>query len=159
MGSRGAACVMYSSYLYLPRVPATGIAVRAGRRPCAVACRSPVSSGCGPISTGNRHLSNSDNENGPVKFVPLLFGPVMGKYKGAVHGLGTACFGELSARFNGVWTFIARNHVASYVGRYDDESPKFLSVDCWFLFFLLRTGHLVTEPAIVTSNKTQETND
>ena len=33
-------------------------------------------------------------------------------------------FGELSAGFNEVYTFIARNLAVSYVDRYGDKSPK-----------------------------------
>jgi len=54
----------------------------------------------------------------------LSFGPVAGKYEGTVLGIGIGCFGELPARFNGVFTFIARNRSVSYMGRYDDKSPK-----------------------------------
>ena len=34
------------------------------------------------------------------------------------------CFGELSAGFNNVSTFIARNRAVSYMDRFDDKSPK-----------------------------------
>jgi hypothetical protein len=58
----------------------------------------------------------------------LSFGPVAGKYESTVLGLGFGCFGELSRCWvqwdNGVCTFIARNLAVSYVGRYDDKSPK-----------------------------------
>ena len=47
-----------------------------------------------------------------------------GKHEGTVLGLGIGCFGELSAGFNDVCTFIARNRAVSYKGRYDDKSPK-----------------------------------
>ena len=53
----------------------------------------------------------------------LSFGPVAGKYEGTVLGLGIGCFGELSAGFNDVCTFIARNRAVSYVDLYD-KSPK-----------------------------------
>jgi len=49
---------------------------------------------------------------------------VAGKYEGAVLGLGIGCFGELSARFNDVFTFIASSRAVSNVDRYDDKSPK-----------------------------------
>jgi len=39
-------------------------------------------------------------------------------------GLGIGCFDELSAGFNDVCTFIARNLAVSYVDRYDDKFPK-----------------------------------
>ena len=42
----------------------------------------------------------------------------------SVLGLGIGCFGELPAGLNGVCTFIARSRALSYVGRYDDKSPK-----------------------------------
>ena len=64
------------------------------------------------------------DEIGLVKSVLLSFGPVAGKYEGTVLGLGIGCFGELSAGFNDVCTFIARNRAVSYVDRYDDKSPK-----------------------------------
>ena len=51
-------------------------------------------------------------------------GPVAGKYEGTVLGLGIGYFGEFSAGFNDVRTFIARNRAVSYVGRSDDKSPK-----------------------------------
>jgi len=38
-----------------------------------------------------------DDKNGPVQSALLSFGPVAGKYEGAVLGLGIGCFGELSA--------------------------------------------------------------
>jgi len=41
-----------------------------------------------------------------------------------VLGLGIGCFGELSAGFNDVFTFIARNRVVSYVDHFDEKSPK-----------------------------------
>ena len=47
-----------------------------------------------------------------------------GKYEGTVLGLGIGSFGELSAGFNDVCTFIARNCAVSYVDRYDDYLPK-----------------------------------
>jgi len=47
-----------------------------------------------------------------------------GKYEGTVLGLDIGCFGELSAGVNDVYTFIARSRAVSYVGRYDDKSPK-----------------------------------
>ena len=46
------------------------------------------------------------------------------KYEGTVLGLGIDCFGELPAGFSGVYTSIARNRALSYLGRYDDKSPK-----------------------------------
>ena len=64
------------------------------------------------------------DKNGPVRSALLSFGPVEGKYEGAVLGVGIGCFGELPAGFNDVCTFIARNRTASYVDRYDDKSPK-----------------------------------
>jgi len=48
------------------------------------------------------------DENSPVKY-RSSFGPATGKYEGTVHGLGIGCFGGLSAGFNDVCTFIARN--------------------------------------------------
>jgi len=36
-----------------------------------------------------------DDKLGPVKSALLSFGPVAGKYEGAVLGLGIGCFGEL----------------------------------------------------------------
>ena len=54
----------------------------------------------------------------------LSFGPVAGKYEGTALGLRIGCFGELSAGFNDVCTFIARNRAVSYLDCYDDESPK-----------------------------------
>ena len=54
----------------------------------------------------------------------LSFGPVAGKHEGTVLGLGIGCFGELSAGFNDVCTFIARNRAVSYMGHFDDKSPK-----------------------------------
>ena len=53
----------------------------------------------------------------------LSFEPEVGKYEGMVLWLGIGCFGEFSAGFNDVCTFIARNRAASYVDR-DDKSPK-----------------------------------
>jgi len=50
----------------------------------------------------------SDDEIGPAKAALLSFGSVAGKYEGTVFGLGIGCFGELSAGFNDVYTFIAR---------------------------------------------------
>jgi len=49
---------------------------------------------------------------------------VAGKYEGTVLGLGIGCFGELSAGFSDVCTFIARNRAVSYMDRYDDKSLK-----------------------------------
>jgi len=49
---------------------------------------------------------------------------VAGKYEGTVLGLGIGSFGELSAGFNDVCTFIARNRAISYVDHYDGKSPK-----------------------------------
>jgi len=54
----------------------------------------------------------------------LTFGPLAGKHEGMVLGLGIGCFGELSAGFNDVFTFIARNRVVSYVDHFDEKSPK-----------------------------------
>jgi len=67
---------------------------------------------------------NPDAEIGPAKYALLSFEPAAGKYEGTVLGLGIGFFGELPAGFNGVCTFIARNRAVSYVGRYDDKSPK-----------------------------------
>jgi len=72
----------------------------------------------------SKHPYTPDDEIGPVKSTLLSFGPVAGKYEGTVLGLGIGCFGELSAGFNDVCTFIARNRAVSYVDRYDDKSPK-----------------------------------
>jgi len=49
---------------------------------------------------------------------------VSGKHEGTDLGLGIGCFGELSAGFNDVCTFIARNRAVSNVDCYDDKSPK-----------------------------------
>jgi len=65
-----------------------------------------------------------DDKNGPVESTLLPFGPVVVAYEGTALGLGIGCFGKFSAGFNGVCTFIARNCAVSYVGRYDDKSPK-----------------------------------
>ena len=64
------------------------------------------------------------DEIGPIKYAFLSFGPVAGKHEGTVLGLGIGCFGELPAGFNDVCTSIARNRAVSYMGRYDDKSPK-----------------------------------
>ena len=72
----------------------------------------------------SKYHHTPDGEIGPVKSALLSFGPVAGKYEGTVLGLGIGCFGELSAGFNDVCTFIARNRAVSYVDRYDDKSPK-----------------------------------
>ena len=72
----------------------------------------------------NKYRHTPDDEIGPVKSSFLSFGPVAGKHEGTVLGLGIGCFGELSAGFNGVCTFIARNRSGSYMDRYDDKSPK-----------------------------------
>jgi len=42
----------------------------------------------------------------------------------ALFGLGTSCFGELPAGFDGVYKFIARNRAVSHMDHYDDKSPK-----------------------------------
>ena len=47
-----------------------------------------------------------------------------GKYEGMVLELGIGCFGELSAGFSDVCTFIARNRAVSYMDHKDDKSPK-----------------------------------
>ena len=47
-----------------------------------------------------------------------------GKYEGMVLELGIGCFGELSAGFSDVCTFIARNRAVSYMDHNDDKSPK-----------------------------------
>ena len=60
----------------------------------------------------SKYHHTPDNEIGPVKYALLSFRPVAG------------CFGELSAGFNGVCTFIERNRAVSYLDRYDDKSPK-----------------------------------
>ena len=65
-----------------------------------------------------------DDDIGPVKSALLSFGPVAGKHEGTVLGLGIGCFGELSAGFNDVCAFIARNRAVSYVDRFDDMLPK-----------------------------------
>ena len=65
----------------------------------------------------NKYHHTSDDEIGPVKSALLSFGPVAGKYEGAVLGLGIGCFGELPAGFNDVYTFIARSRAVSYVDR------------------------------------------
>ena len=72
----------------------------------------------------SKYHHTPDNEIGPVKSALLSFGPVAGKHEGTVLGLGIGCFGELSAGFNDVCTFIARNRAVSYMDRYDDKSPK-----------------------------------
>jgi len=46
---------------------------------------------------------------------------VAGKYEGTALGLGIGFFGELSAGFSGVYTFIALDRAVSYVDRYDDK--------------------------------------
>jgi len=69
------------------------------------------------------HLT-PDDEIGPVKTaLTFIAGPVASKCDWVLW-LGIGCFGKLSAGFNGVCTFIARNRAVPYVGRYDDKSPK-----------------------------------
>ena len=51
-------------------------------------------------------------------------GPVAGKHEDTLLGLGIGCSLELSAGFCDVYTFIAHSCAVSYVGRYDDKSPK-----------------------------------
>jgi len=48
----------------------------------------------------------------------------MKQHEGTVFGLGIGCFGKLPPGFNDLRTIIARNRALSYVGRYDDKSPK-----------------------------------
>ena len=72
----------------------------------------------------SKYLHTPDDEIGPVKSALLSFGPVGGKYEGTVFGLGIGCFESLSAGFNGVFRFIARNRALSYVDRYNEKSPK-----------------------------------
>ena len=72
----------------------------------------------------SKYQHTPDNEIGPVKSALLSFGPVAGKHEGTALGLGIGCFGELSAGFNGVCTFIARNRAVSYKDCYNDKSPK-----------------------------------
>jgi len=72
----------------------------------------------------SKYHHNLDDELGPVKSVLLSLWLVAGKHEGMVLELDLGCFGELSAGFNDVCTFIARNRAVSCVGRYDDESPK-----------------------------------
>ena len=80
---------------------------------------------CKPVKNlDSKYHHTPDDENGPVKIAPLSFGPVAGKFEGTVLGLGIGCFSELSAGFNDVCTFIARNLAVSYVDRYDDKPPK-----------------------------------
>jgi len=61
---------------------------------------------CKAASTKYHH---PDGEIGPAKYALWSFGPVAGKYEGTGLGLGMGCFGESSAGFNDVFTFIARN--------------------------------------------------
>ena len=70
----------------------------------------------------SKYNHTPDDEIGPVRYAFLLFGPVAGKHEGSVLGLGIGCFGELSAGFNDVCTFIARNRAVTYMDRYDDKS-------------------------------------
>ena len=72
----------------------------------------------------SKHHHTPENEIDPVKCALLSFGPVAGKHEVTALGLGIGCFGELSAGFNGVFTFIARSRAVSYMDRYDDKSPK-----------------------------------
>jgi len=72
----------------------------------------------------SKYHHTPDDEVGPVKSALLLFRPVAGKYEGTVLWHGIGCFGELTAGFIGVRTFIARNRALSYMDRYDDKSPK-----------------------------------
>jgi len=72
----------------------------------------------------HKHHHTPDDKNGPAKSALLSFGPVEDKYESTVPWLGIGCFGELYAGFNGVCMSIARSRAVSYVGRYDDKSPK-----------------------------------
>ena len=72
----------------------------------------------------HKHHHTPDDKNGPAKSALLSFGPVADKYESTVPWLGIGCFGELYAGFNGVCMSIARSRAVSYVGRYDDKSPK-----------------------------------
>jgi len=45
----------------------------------------------------SKYNHTPDDEIGPLKSALLSFGPVAGKYKGKVFGLGIGCFGEFSA--------------------------------------------------------------
>ena len=66
-----------------------------------------------PKDLDSKYHHTPDNEIGPVKSVLLSFRPVAGKHEGTVLGLGIGCFGELSAGFNDVCMFIARNRAVS----------------------------------------------
>ena len=72
----------------------------------------------------SKYHHTPDDEIGPVKSALLSIRPEAGKYEGTVLGLGIGCFGELSAGFNDVCTFIARNRVVSYMHRYDASCPR-----------------------------------
>ena len=72
----------------------------------------------------SKYYHTFDDEICPVKSALLSFGPVVGKYEGTALGLSIGCFGELSAGFDDVSTFIARSRAVSYMDRYDEKSPK-----------------------------------
>ena len=76
----------------------------------------------------SKYHHTSGDENGPVKSALcqnlLSLGPVAGKLKGTALVLGIGCFGELSAGFNEVCTFIARNRAVFHVDRYEEKPPK-----------------------------------
>jgi len=63
----------------------------------------------------SKYHNTPDDELGPAKSAFLSFGPVAGKYEGTVFGLGLGCFGKLSAGFNYICTFIARNCAIFYL--------------------------------------------